>query len=1081
MAATARKITVAEKPTQQQVTIPRAITDKTLEDPWALRDLGLEHVRALAGKIWTDHNVHDPGRTILETLCYAISDLAYRTSYETKDLLTPKPDPDGAAAPKQFFTAREILSTCPVTDEDFRKIMIDCAGVKNAWIASADQGEVPLYIDRDNIELTTTKPVTTDKDKLIKNTIKLRGLNNIYLELERDVELGDLNDNVLHETLHLSVGSDIISLDLDIGFGGLFDPATLPNATANDFKLKKGHPYLLYQADWSPEHEDWSWADITEITDIKIHKPILWLKKDILLPLRLKVKTDNENKILGIVLHISERNRVNMQASAVYDALTKLLKNDKLIFERLFEKHQSKVKRRIEIVEKLFKRVHENRPLAEDYLNIFGTKMEEIAVCADIEIASDTDTQKIYGEIVFKIEQFLAPDIQFHSLESLLDKGMDSSDIFDGPALDHGFIDTQELKDNKSPDCIHLSDLIDIIMDIEGVVAVKSLKLASFIDNQPVAEDKKWVLKLKADTLHVPRLSLRKSSFSFFKGILPSAIDGDNPGLYYEELLARKQRNKLAVDTYDIDIPKGQYRNIESYTSLQNHFPLNYGIGKAGLSDSESESRKAKARQLKAYLMFFDQMLANYLAQLSHTKDLLGIHSSPDIAYAVQPLYSAPNVASLFTDFLKSVKSDIDLKNTEAVQQAWDDYVALDPNTGYRNNLQTLTDDPSKRDQRRNIFLDHLLARFAEQFTDYAILLNDLQGRKRADFELIKDKTNFLQNYPKISSERGKGFDYCDPQKHWKLENRSGLSQRVSALLGIEEAPDRALAPSPKNTVKFTKDAGNIWRFSLNVPASDNVDAFMIRTSPDHAGYASKNDARNGFFLFLELVAGAHHARAEKINNNKWRIRVRTPDGGYLADSKQTYPSKDAAKQAFQALHDFLEQDYFLEGMHVVEHCLLRPLDPDYALLPIIINKECKPPPPELIDPYSYHISVILPALAQRFRNQDMRRYIETTLRMECPAHITLKICWVSYESLWTFENAYKPWLREMATLQHDIEKMRPRHKKLVEALSSLRSIYPEAVLHDCENPDEDLNPVVLDYTSIGTFIEFDPDMNHED
>ncbi|MBP1650009.1 MAG: hypothetical protein H6Q26_166, partial [Bacteroidetes bacterium] len=45
-----------------------------------LRSEGIGYLAQLSGKIWTDHNVHDPGITILETLCYALLDLGYRTN-----------------------------------------------------------------------------------------------------------------------------------------------------------------------------------------------------------------------------------------------------------------------------------------------------------------------------------------------------------------------------------------------------------------------------------------------------------------------------------------------------------------------------------------------------------------------------------------------------------------------------------------------------------------------------------------------------------------------------------------------------------------------------------------------------------------------------------------------------------------------------------------------------------------------------------------------------------------------------------------------------------------------------------------
>ena len=78
----------------------------------------------------------------------------------------------------------------------------------------------------------------------------------------------------------------------------------------------------------------------------------------------------------------------------------------------------------------------------------------------------------------------------------------------------------------------------------------------------------------------------------------------------------------------DLPIPKGEYRELSDYESIQNDFPANYGIGELGLPASASPKRKAQAKQLQAYLMFFDLLLANYCAQLEHAKDLFSFQTN---------------------------------------------------------------------------------------------------------------------------------------------------------------------------------------------------------------------------------------------------------------------------------------------------------------------------------------------------------------------------------------------------------------------------------------------------------------------
>lgn len=71
-----------------------------------LREKSLQYVQQLSGKLWTDHNLHDPGITILEVLCYALMDLGYRNNFEIKDLITTQ---DGSVINNSFHTAANIF------------------------------------------------------------------------------------------------------------------------------------------------------------------------------------------------------------------------------------------------------------------------------------------------------------------------------------------------------------------------------------------------------------------------------------------------------------------------------------------------------------------------------------------------------------------------------------------------------------------------------------------------------------------------------------------------------------------------------------------------------------------------------------------------------------------------------------------------------------------------------------------------------------------------------------------------------------------------------------------------------------
>ncbi|MEZ4848541.1 MAG: hypothetical protein R3B93_07965 [Bacteroidia bacterium] len=121
-----------------------------------LRILGRNRIAQLSGKIWTDHNIHDPGITILEVLSYAIMDIGYRNQLPDKELFA-RNLADGQQE-DNFFTPAQILSANPLTILDFRKLILDIDGVRNVWLEIADKSEVNVEIDCQRSRLSYVNP-----------------------------------------------------------------------------------------------------------------------------------------------------------------------------------------------------------------------------------------------------------------------------------------------------------------------------------------------------------------------------------------------------------------------------------------------------------------------------------------------------------------------------------------------------------------------------------------------------------------------------------------------------------------------------------------------------------------------------------------------------------------------------------------------------------------------------------------------------------------------------------------------------------------------------------------------------------
>ncbi|EDP97189.1 hypothetical protein U8527_02540 [Kordia algicida OT-1] len=99
----------------------------------SLKAEGFAYIQQHSSTEWTNLNPSDPGVTIFEQLCYAFTELGYCGNFSMKDILTQK---NGKlTVENQFFLPQNILTTSPITLEDYIKYIIDrVESVKNVVI-----------------------------------------------------------------------------------------------------------------------------------------------------------------------------------------------------------------------------------------------------------------------------------------------------------------------------------------------------------------------------------------------------------------------------------------------------------------------------------------------------------------------------------------------------------------------------------------------------------------------------------------------------------------------------------------------------------------------------------------------------------------------------------------------------------------------------------------------------------------------------------------------------------------------------------------------------------------------------------
>jgi len=165
--------------------IPSDFSEKSILRYDLLFEEGLKFAQHYSGKIWTDYNYHDPGVTFLEYLCYALTDLGYRTDFPIEDIFLFGSDDFDPIKKNLLFGPAAVFNTNPITVNDYRKLIIDrVKSVANAWVI----------------------PITDNK-------MGVRGLFEIFVECSEDLSADELSSlkqevsKVFHE--YRLIGHDL--------------------------------------------------------------------------------------------------------------------------------------------------------------------------------------------------------------------------------------------------------------------------------------------------------------------------------------------------------------------------------------------------------------------------------------------------------------------------------------------------------------------------------------------------------------------------------------------------------------------------------------------------------------------------------------------------------------------------------------------------------------------------------------------------------------------------------------------------------------------------------------------------------
>lgn len=840
-------------------------------DQRQLAGIGLDGVRRLSRRQWTDHNTHDPGITTLELLAYALTDLAYRTRFPIEDLLAA-PENNAAEMARLFDSAGQVLPCMPVTEDDYRKLLIDLPGVKNAWLHP-----VPTTLYADPAEGTLAAKPTGSKTE---RQIEVRGRYRVLLD------------------------------------------------------------------------------------------------------------------------YMDDKNTVELRHDVDRDVMAML---------------------------------NARRSLCTDFVGIDRVGQQPFSLCAEIDLKPDADADRVAADIAFAVDRFLAPPVLNYTLDEMRARvRSDGSawtipEIFEGPALVNGFIDDEELAAAGLRTEVRLSDVISVIMDIPGVVAIRDI-LLNELDNagKAIEPADKWRIPVPPGLQ--PRLSATRGRIVFYKKNLPIPPNAAQVATLLGDLRLAERLKLEDGQIEDLPIPLGRYRDPENYRSFQSHFPAIYGISEVGLPPGASPQRAAQSLQFKAWLLFFDQIMANYQSQLGHVRDLFS--TQPDLAqsYFSQMVDSFPDWEKVYGDGFDTTE------------------------------LGEVVEPDGSGLLRRNRFLDHLLARYAEDFHEYSAVMQARFGMGPA--QAASAKCVFLDEYPAIGGARGQAYNAAlkGADDLWNSANVSGFEHRVARLLDISNWRRRNLSEVAYDTyAEIDSTPGDEFRFRVRHPVTGKI----LLSSSTH--YISTTEARNEMEWAIARAELPEGYERKTTSDGRFYFNIIDAGGEVIARRIEYFATAEAMELAIAVLIAHLRNYYSGEGLYVIEHLLLLPEQDGDPFMNICVDPGCTDCAD--LDPYTDRITIVLPAYSGRFRNMDFRNFVEETLRQETPAHILPRICWVNSDDMAVIEKAYRDWLaiRAGAATADRVAKI----KALIDALTHAKNVYPSSGLHPCGQLEPP--PFVLGRTALGS------------
>ena len=651
----------------------KSIIAKSLEPAinfHGLKYKGLKYIEELAGELWTNFNDSDPGVTILEQLCYALTELGYCNNFSIEDILADRTG--DIEYQGQFFSPEQSLTTSPITITDFRKLLIEQVSNIN------------------NVELLARPDSSCYQVWLYPGHELLIELQKLHELTESLVSPGGMDDTIFYR--HVAYICDELI--------GLIDCFMAPGAEAGINQRLKNLDKVFTDGKF-----DKNWLNSTSMTTMRMLKSIA---------VKFQTLLNQANSCLN-----------------------------------------------------------QHRNIAELFYLPAIVIPKIVTLKGQIHLLARTSCDQLTQILSLSLENYACGRVRQMGYQKLVDAGLQSNDIFNGPDLQHGWITSAELGNKKTT--IHLLEIIQLVTGLSEVISIEQAELLIVQNGQHQSHQVIEIANNQVALFNIECQFIQQQNIAQSYQNTAGSINLKQLQQHHNNRPIHAQLDRAPP------LPQGKSRQIEDYYSVQNTFPEIYGIGEESLPKNASEQRLAQAKQLKGYLMVFDQLIANQFSQLANTADLFSFKPVSTLVehpkkfkgiptqllpptYYCQPLYQVPNVKPLLKGH-NNYNYGFDDENTPAAQaQVWRKF-QQDPFNQYMAGLRACMEDDIELSERRNQILDHLLARHGCSGT----LIDQLIIRTRWYASQTKTqvivKTLILQNWQALSYKRNKAYNCYQAEK----------------------------------------------------------------------------------------------------------------------------------------------------------------------------------------------------------------------------------------------------------------------------------------------------------------------------